>query len=209
MIPKELDYSDLAPIPDKFYRIDALVRENEVEEFQLPEKLRNKPGKLIFFSLGSLASADANLMRKFVEFIADSPHRFIVSMGALADQMELPDNCWGDRMVPQTKVLSMVDLAIIHGGNNSICETFYYGKPMIVMPLFFDQYDNAQRVEEKGYGKRLDPYRCTKEELLDAIEVVLKDEELKEKMTQASLRIKRDLQGNDISRVIESLVKLN
>ena len=32
------------------------------------------------------------------------------------------------------------------------------GKPMIVLPLFWDQYDNAQRVDETGFGVRLPTY---------------------------------------------------
>jgi UDP:flavonoid glycosyltransferase YjiC (YdhE family) len=206
VFPKELDYSDLAPLPDRVYRMDTMIRESQ-EEFELPEKLKKKQGKLIYFSLGTLASLDSELLKKFLKFIEDSPHRFIVSMGMSGDTFELPDNCWGDKMVPQTKVLSMVDMAIIHGGNNSLAETFYYGKPMIVLPIFADQYDNAQRVEEKGYGRRIDPYHCTKKELLDAIEEVLIDEELKMKMEKASLRMRNDLEKCDVCQVIQSLVK--
>jgi UDP:flavonoid glycosyltransferase YjiC (YdhE family) len=33
---------------------------------------------------------------------------------------------------------------------------------MIVLPLFWDQYDNAQRVHELGLGSRLDTYRFTR-----------------------------------------------
>ena len=29
---------------------------------------------------------------------------------------------------------------------------------MVVLPLFWDQYDNAQRVQETGFGLRLDTY---------------------------------------------------
>jgi UDP:flavonoid glycosyltransferase YjiC (YdhE family) len=59
---------------------------------------------------------------------------------------------WGESYVPQTRVLSLVDSVITHGGNNTVTETFSFGKSM---PLFVDQFDNAQRIEEKGYGIRL------------------------------------------------------
>ena len=112
---------------------------------------------------------------------------------------------WGDKMVPQIQILEMVDLAIIHGGNNSLTESFYFGKPVIVMPIFADQYDNAQRVEEKGYGLRLDPYKCTSDELLRAIETILNDEELAIKMKKASERIQNDLKSEKIAQLIENI----
>ena len=41
---------------------------------------------------------------------------------------------------------------------------------MIVLPLFWDQVDNAQRVEETGFGRRLSTYGFRDEELTDAID---------------------------------------
>jgi UDP:flavonoid glycosyltransferase YjiC (YdhE family) len=114
---------------------------------------------------------------------------------------------WGERSVPQTKVLPLVDLVITHGGNNTVTETFSFGKPMIVMPLFADQFDNAQRIYEKGFGIRLDTYNFTEEELLTAIEKLLNDENLKTKLSKISNRIQNSESFIKAAELIEELVK--
>jgi MGT family glycosyltransferase len=204
--PEELDYTDLRPLPDKWFRVDALMRKGE-EEFKLPEKFSKNKDKLIYLSLGSMGSIDVKLMKRLVEVLAKSPHKFIVSKGPLHDKYELADNMWGERSVPQTKVLPLVDLVINHGGNNTVTETFSFGKPMIVMPLFADQFDNAQRIHEKGFGIRLDTYNFKEEELLTAIEKLLNDEVLKKRLAAASNRMLNSDSLVKASELIEKLVK--
>jgi UDP:flavonoid glycosyltransferase YjiC (YdhE family) len=53
---------------------------------------------------------------------------------------------------------------------------------MVVLPLFWDQYDNAQRVHELGYGVRLPTYSFTDEELTGAVDRLLADTGLRERM---------------------------
>ena len=119
--------------------------------------------------------ADVDLMRRLVSVLGRTRHRFVVSKGPLADEHELPDNMWGAMQVPQTNVLPHVDLVITHGGNNTTTEAFHFGKPMIVLPLFWDQYDNAQRVHETGFGVRLPTYSFEDAQLIDAVERMLAD----------------------------------
>lgn len=95
--------------------------------------------------------------------------------------------------MPQTKVLPLVDLVITHAGNNSFVESLYFGKPMIAMPLFADQLDNAQRLAETGLGLRMNPYKCTKEEVTEGIEKLINDGNLKQKYKVISERKRQTL----------------
>jgi UDP:flavonoid glycosyltransferase YjiC (YdhE family) len=113
---------------------------------------------------------------------------------------------WGEKTVPQIKVLSVVDLVITHGGNNTFTETFFFGKPMIVMPLFSDQYDNAQRIEEKGFGIQLNPYDFEENVLLESIEKLLNDQKLALKLEKISERIKSSKSISKVVQLIENLV---
>ncbi|CAG2107402.1 unnamed protein product [Medioppia subpectinata] len=188
--PFELDFPPgVAQLPTNVIRLDHFMRAPEGIGFEIPVPLRDMPGKLVYFSLGSMGAIDVVNMKRLVAIMAKSRHRFIVSMGPSHDEYVLPGNMWGQEFVPQIRVLPLVDLVITHGGYNSTIETFCFGKPMIVMPLFADQYDNAQRVQESGLGLRLDPYRCSDRELLSAIDTLLNDKPLNEKLMKISQRI--------------------
>ncbi|MEV6813952.1 nucleotide disphospho-sugar-binding domain-containing protein [Micromonospora sp. NPDC051296] len=176
--PGIADYTDARPLGPTWQRLESSVRETD-EEFTLPEQLAGRDGALIYFSLGSLGSADVELMRRVIDALAKTPHRYIVSKGPLHTEIELAENMWGAEFLPQTTILPLVDLVITHGGNNTTTEALHFGKPMIVLPLFWDQYDNAQRVDELGFGVRLDPYRFTDEQLHGAIDRLLGDEDLR------------------------------
>jgi len=179
--PEALDYDVERPLPEGWHRVDSSVRETETEVPELPASFTDGSRPLVYFSLGSLGSADVDLMRRVIDALADQPVNVIVSKGPLHDEFELADNMWGAEFLPQTKLLPLADLVITHGGNNTTTEALHFGKPMIVLPLFWDQYDNAQRVHERGFGLRIDPYRFTPEELATAVQTLLGDAELRER----------------------------
>jgi UDP:flavonoid glycosyltransferase YjiC (YdhE family) len=61
---------------------------------------------------------------------------------------------------------------------------------MVLLPLFWDQYDNAQRVHETGFGIRLDTYGHEPQELTGAIDRLLGDDRLPAHLTAASERLR-------------------
>ena len=103
-------------------------------------------------------------------------------MGPLKEQMRLGPRMYGDEFLPQPSILPQCDLLITHGGNNTVCEGFHFGLPMIGLPLFWDQYDNAQRLQETGFGARLPTYDWTEEEMVVTVERLLADGELRQRL---------------------------
>ena len=80
MCPKELDYTDFRPNPPNWYHFEAFIRSSD-EHFEIPTSLQDLPGRLIYFSMGSMGCLDARLMTRLVNILGKSPHRFIVSTG--------------------------------------------------------------------------------------------------------------------------------
>ena len=189
--PEVLDYTARRPLDRTWQRVESSVRATDAQ-FSVPEQLADRPADsaLIYLSLGSLGSADVDLMRRLVSVLGDTPHRYIVSKGPQHAEFDLAPNMWGAEFVPQTRIIPLVDLVITHGGNNTTTESFHFGKPMIVLPLFWDQYDNAQRVDETGFGVRLATYAFRDEELRGAIERLLANRELRARMTSIGAQIR-------------------
>jgi UDP:flavonoid glycosyltransferase YjiC (YdhE family) len=97
----------------------------------------------------------------------------------------------GEEFLPQTSVLPHMDAVITHGGNNTTTECMWFGRPMLVLPIFWDQHDNAQRVHEAGYGVRLPTYELEAEHLAAAVDRLLTDEALRARCAAAGERLRR------------------
>jgi MGT family glycosyltransferase len=190
LYPGEIDYRRERPLDERWHNLQASVRATD-PEWSLPEPLAGGEGPLLYLSLGSLGSADVELMKGLVANLAGGPHRVIVSKGPQAGEYELADNMAGAEFLPQTSILPLVDLVITHGGNNTVTESLFFGKPMVALPLFWDQYDNAQRLEETGLGARLDTYGHTAAELRAAIDRLLGDAALGARLRSLSAELRQ------------------
>jgi MGT family glycosyltransferase len=202
--PGAIDYERSVPLESTWQRLESSVRDTE-EPWRLPEELRDGDGSLVYLSLGSLGSADVELMRRLVDVLSRTRHRYVVSKGPRADELELADNMWGEARVPQTSIVPEVDLVITHGGNNTVTEALHFGKPMVVLPLFWDQYDNAQRIDELGFGVRLATYDFVDEELTTAVDGLLEDEVLRASLDALGGEIRQERGTERAADLIEEL----
>jgi MGT family glycosyltransferase len=185
--PEELDYPRSRALAPTWHNLGSSVRTTD-PEWALPGELTGG-GALIYLSLGSLGSGDVPLMERLVEVLGDTSHRYIVSKGPQHDEYELSGNMAGEEFLPQTSLLPDVDLVITHGGNNTITESLHFGVPMIVLPLFWDQHDNAQRIDETGCGVRLPTYAFDPDQMSAAIDRLIADPALGERLGAIARRL--------------------
>ncbi|MET0615624.1 MAG: nucleotide disphospho-sugar-binding domain-containing protein [Thermoleophilaceae bacterium] len=201
MYPEETDYERSRPLGPMWERLDSCVRKEGLGDFEVPRG----DGPLVYLSLGSLGSADVDLMQRLVDLLAAGGNRAIVSKGPQHDQIELRDGQAGAELVPQPALLPLVDAVITHGGNNTVTECLHFGKPMVLLPLFWDQYDNAQRMDELGLGVRLRTFEFEDAELDDAIGRLTADEALAKRLGGISKRLQDDPGTERAADCIESV----
>ncbi|MEV6342875.1 nucleotide disphospho-sugar-binding domain-containing protein [Actinoplanes sp. NPDC051851] len=201
VFPAAADYTSHRRLDASWHRLDSSVRETDAT-FEPPFS-STPSSKIIYFSLGSLGSADVELMRRVISVLAQTPHRYIVSKGPLHAEIELAGNMYGAEFLPQTSILPQVDAVITHGGNNTVTEALHFGKPMVLLPLFWDQYDNAQRMDELGFGVRLDTYAFSDASLREAVDHVLTDVDLRARVAAAG----EEIRGQDGLRKAADLIE--
>uniref|UniRef100_A0A4X2M290 UDP-glucuronosyltransferase n=1 Tax=Vombatus ursinus TaxID=29139 RepID=A0A4X2M290_VOMUR len=75
---------------------------------------------------------------------------------------------------------------ITHAGSHGIYEGLCNGVPMVLMPLFGDQMDNAKRMESRGAGVTLNVLEMTSDDLSKALKTVINDKSYKENIMRLS-----------------------
>jgi MGT family glycosyltransferase len=205
LYPEELDYPRSEPLAATWHSLQASVREPDTT-WSVPADLGDPSAPLVYLSLGSLGSADVPLMRQLVDALAQTRCRVVVSKGPLHDQIDLPAGMVGEEYLPQISVLPQVDVVITHGGNNTVTECLYFGKPMVVLPLFWDQPDNAQRIAETGFGVRLPTYEAGPDELGAAIATALRAPDREARLAAISGRLKSAPGTWQAADLLENLV---
>lgn len=144
---------------------------------------------IIYASLGSYAvSYGAACEQFFYNMMQVMRHKdlqgqhLILSVGNEFDITKLgivPDNVTLMRWARQTDILQRASLVVTHGGLGSIKESIYYGVPMIVFPIRYDQVRNATLVDYHKLGLRGNIEALSEEDMRTKILYVLKNDTIK------------------------------
>ena len=87
----------------------------------------------------------------------------------------LPETVRHVDFVPFRWLLARSAMLVHHGGIGSMSQALAAGVPQVIMPMGFDQCDNAARVERLGVGRSLPPKRFHGPALADRMHGLLTD----------------------------------
>ncbi|XP_028255002.1 UDP-glucuronosyltransferase 1-2-like [Parambassis ranga] len=90
--------------------------------------------------------------------------------------------------MPQRDLLGhpRVKVFVAHGGTNGLQEAIYNGVPVLGIPLFFDQYDNLLRLQERGAGKIIQLAEVNGRTFEQGVKEVLHGDSYRENMQRLS-----------------------
>jgi UDP:flavonoid glycosyltransferase YjiC (YdhE family) len=139
----------------------------------LPER-REGGTPLVYLTFGSIAPGAGffpDLFRRALDALDGLDARVLVTIGNDADPAELgpvPANVRVERWVPQETLHP--DAVICHGGSGTTLGALRLGVPLVCVPMFGDQIQNAKRIDEIGAGIALD---TSLDGLREAVETLL------------------------------------
>ncbi|KHJ85514.1 hypothetical protein OESDEN_14757 [Oesophagostomum dentatum] len=118
---------------------------------------------VIIVSLGTIApfhSLPDKVRTGFANVIRSMPdYHFIVKIEADDNTTKAlfkgVTNCDFIEWLPQKDILAhpRLKLFVMHGGINGLAEALLRGVPVVVIPMFADQFRNGRNVEKRGVGK--------------------------------------------------------
>jgi UDP:flavonoid glycosyltransferase YjiC (YdhE family) len=172
---------------------------------------------LVYVTFGSVAGQFPQALPVYgvaLRAVAELPVRVLLTVGHDLDLDALPstpDNVRIERWVPQQDVLGHAAMAVVHGGSGSTLGAIAAGVPLVVVPLFADQPQNARRVVEVGAGLSVEPDReapdSTTGPLHDAVEIVLAESSYGERARGLAEELRAQPPADDAVPLLESLAR--
>nr|WP_202130164.1 glycosyltransferase [Rathayibacter iranicus] len=154
--------------------LGSAVRE-EPDDAEVQAWLAASSDPLVYVSFGSFLSVREDVLARVVAALAEveaegRPVRVALAVGATAPSAlgRIPDGWLVRGFLPQVTLLRRADLAVSHGGNNSVTEAMNAGVPLVVLPFSTDQFAGAAALEDAGVAAVLDPNSATPDQLADA-----------------------------------------
>eukprot|EP00079_Xenopus_tropicalis_P030359 XP_012826321.1 PREDICTED: UDP-glucuronosyltransferase 1-1-like isoform X2 [Xenopus tropicalis] len=168
------------------------------------EKLVNSSGEhgFVVFSLGSMVSEiPMNKAMDIAEALKSIPQKVFWRYTGKAPP-NLGENTHLVKWLPQNDLLAhpKARAFITHAGSHGIYEGICNAVPMVMMPLFGDQMDNAKRIESRGAGLTLNVLHMTPEDLSNAVRAVINNPVYKENIQRmSSLHLDRPIHPLDLA----------
>ena len=168
---------------------------------------------LLYASLGTYfylgREGNRALLQKILDALGGRPEwQLVLAAGdeSLSRELRAPEGTIVVPRAPQLALLERASLMIGHGGVNGIEECLYFGVPMVLFPLGFDQPGNAARVVFHGVGVQGDARRSSPEDILHLVETVLADPSFALRASELQAQIREEAEAQRGVEAIQGLL---
>lgn len=121
---------------------------------------------LVYVSCGTVLghmSIAASVYTTMLEAVREIDVRVLLTVGRRFDRSSLgriPSNVHVEPWVDQADIFPEADLVVCHGGSGTTFGALGAGLPVVVVPVFADQFANGQRIADSGAGVAVDTRRA-------------------------------------------------
>jgi UDP:flavonoid glycosyltransferase YjiC (YdhE family) len=128
------------------------------EPAPLPDWWDGSSAPLVYLTFGTVLghmSFAAGVYRTAIDAVADLDARVLLTVGRRIDPADLgpiPAHVRVEPWVEQRDVLAHAELVVCHGGSGTTFGALAAGVPLVVVPVFADQFENGRRVARSGAG---------------------------------------------------------
>jgi UDP:flavonoid glycosyltransferase YjiC (YdhE family) len=129
---------------------------------RLPDWWDGSRAPLIYVSFGTVLghmSIAAEVYRVAMRAVAEIDARVLLTVGRRFDASQLdpiPGNVHVEPWVDQAEVLTEAEVVVCHGGSGTTFGALAAGVPVVIVPLFADQFANSPKVAQAGAGVVID-----------------------------------------------------
>ena len=124
----------------------------------VPDWWSGSTAPLIYVSFGTVLgymSVAAQVYATVLDAVASLDARILLTVGRQFDPSQLDDipaNVHVEPWVDQDQVLGQADLVVCHGGSGTTFGALAAGLPVVIVPVFADQFANGDAVAKVGAG---------------------------------------------------------
>jgi MGT family glycosyltransferase len=140
---------------------------------------------VLLVSLGTGYNDRPEFFRMIAESAAGRPWQVVLAVGDVVGRDalgSLPPNVEVHEQIPQLAVLRHARAFVTHAGMGGVLEGLAHAVPMVAVPQMAEQRANADRLVELGLGRQLAPVGITAEQLWNAIDSVVADARMGERL---------------------------
>jgi zeaxanthin glucosyltransferase len=176
-LPQCMDFPRLR-LPHNFYYTGPFVDESARPHIQFPwRQLDGRP--FAYASLGTARAVTPAIFRLIAEACDSLDLQLVISLGGRGDP-EIFDDLPGRPLVvkeaPQLQLLKKAEIVITHSGLNTVLEALMEGKPILAIPIAYDQPAVADRLAWLGVSEVLSLEGLATKQIRIALERLLNNE---------------------------------